>query len=63
MALKMNEWMIEYRKVDWSSGKLEDLTFEDYHDRLAPLITGEINCPARCWLRAMDAKKAEELGI
>lgn len=41
---------------------LEEL-FEYYYERLAPEITQEENCPARCWLRAMDAERAEELGI
>lgn len=55
--------MVEYRKIDWSTGAKEELTFDEYYSRLAPEITTEINCPARCWLRAMDAKRAEELGI
>lgn len=61
----MEELMIEYRKVDWETGAKEELTFEDYYFRLSGtrVADQDKNCPARCWLRAMDAKRAEELGI
>lgn len=61
----MNEWKYQYRKVDWAAGAIEEPTFEEYYLILAGTEAADQdkNCPARCWLRAMNAERAEELGI
>lgn len=60
-----NDFSVEYRKINWSTGAKEELTFEDYYFRLSGtrVADQDKNCPARCWLRAMDAERAEELGV
>lgn len=63
----MAEFTYQYRSIDWNTNppSIEQLTFEEYYLRLAGTRAADKdkNCPARCWLRAMDAKRAEELGI
>ncbi len=61
----MEEFMVEYRKVDWECGRLEDINFQDYYFRLSGTRAADQdkNCPARCWLRSKFPEESMRMGI